>query len=156
MPRTGGAWYTWFRDDNTGEQVAKSLNEFNPLALAANGLKTYLTGTDFNGTTDSNLGATVKIASAFPFFTLGRVVNVLCSTGRVVAANLTEQLAMQEVVSNPSIGRVVMTGLNDVRWFGWSKMQYTHLALDGTKTTIHYVGKWKNGILQAVDDFKFK
>ena len=80
----------------------------------------------------------------------------LGSTGRTAAANLTEQLAMKEIMSNPTLGKTVMTGMKDSRWLGWNKMQYTHTALDGTKTTLHYVGKMENGILKAVDDFKFK
>ena len=80
----------------------------------------------------------------------------LGSTGRTAAANLTEQLAMKEIMSNPTLGKTVMTGMKDSRWLGWNKMQYTHIALDGTKTTIHYIGKMENGILKAVDDFKFK
>ncbi|WP_316814425.1 hypothetical protein [Pedobacter heparinus] len=46
--------------------------------------------------------------------------------------------------------------MKDKRWFGWSKMQYSHEALDGSKTTIHYVGKFAGDVLKAVDDFKFK
>jgi len=80
----------------------------------------------------------------------------LGSTGRAIAANLTEQLAMKEIMSNPTLGKTVMTGMKDSRWLGWNKMQYTHTALNGTKTTIHYVGKFENGVLKAVDDFKFK
>ena len=79
----------------------------------------------------------------------------LGSTGRTAAANLTEQLAMEEIMSNPTLGKTVMTGMKDSRWLGWNKMQYTHTALDGTKTTIHYLGQFKNGVLKAVDDFKF-
>src|SRR5690606_16112813 len=74
----------------------------------------------------------------------------LGSTGRTAAANLTEQLAMKEIMSNPTLGKTVMTGMKDSRWLGWNKMQY------GTKTTIHYVGKFENGVLKAVDDFKFQ
>jgi hypothetical protein len=80
----------------------------------------------------------------------------LGSTGRTVAANLTEQLAMEEAMSNPAAGKIIMQGLKDARWLGWSKMQYTHTGLDGSKTVIHYVGKFKNGVLKYVDDFKFK
>jgi hypothetical protein len=80
----------------------------------------------------------------------------LGSTGRTVATNLTEQLAMKEIMSNPTLGRTVMIGMKDSRWLDWNKMQYTHTALDGTKTTIHYVGKFENGVLKYVDDFKFK
>jgi hypothetical protein len=35
-------------------------------------------------------------------------------------------------------------------------MQYIHYGQDGTKINVHYVGKWVNGVLKAVDDFKFK
>lgn len=78
------------------------------------------------------------------------------STGRTTAVNLTEQLAMKEITSNPTLGKTGMTGMKDSRWLGWNKIQYTHRALDGTKTTIHYVGKFEDGILKYVDDFKFK
>ena len=74
----------------------------------------------------------------------------LGSTGRTVARNLTEQLAMKEIMSNPAMGKVIKTGLNDPRWSGWSKMAW-HSA--GVK--IHFVGKFENGVLKAVDDFKF-
>jgi hypothetical protein len=84
-----------------------------------------------------------------------RVAKGLGSTRRTTAANLTEQLAMKEIMSNPTLGKTVMTGMKDSRWLGWNKMQYTHTALDGTKTTIHYVGQFKNGVLKAVDNFKF-
>ncbi|GLB54008.1 hypothetical protein NBRC110019_30490 [Neptunitalea chrysea] len=86
----------------------------------------------------------------------GLVARGLGSTGRTTAANLTEQLAMKEIVSNPRIGTVVMEGMKDSRWLGWSKMQYVHRGLNGSKTTIHYVGKFENGVLKYVDDFKFK
>jgi len=36
----------------------------------------------------------------------------LGSTGRTTAANLTEQLAMKEIVANPTLGKTVMTGMN--------------------------------------------
>lgn len=45
-----------------------------------------------------------------------------------------------------------MTGIKNSRWLGGNKIQYTHTALDGTKTTIHYVGKFKNGVLKTIDD----
>lgn len=40
------------------------------------------------------------------------------STGRAVAATLPEQLSMAEVVSNPTVGRVVMNSMKDTRWLG--------------------------------------
>jgi RHS repeat-associated protein len=80
------------------------------------------------------------------------------STGRTAAANLTEQLAMKEAMSNPAAGQIIqrMKPLSDPRWSGWRKMQYEHIGLDGSKTVIHYNGNWVNGVLKAVDDFKFK
>ncbi len=82
----------------------------------------------------------------------------LGSTGRITAANLTEQLAMKEALSNPATGQIIqgMKPLTDPRWLGWRKMQYEHIGLDGSKTIIHYNGQWSNGVLKAVDDFKFK
>lgn len=80
----------------------------------------------------------------------------LGSTGRTAAVNLAEQLAMKEALSNPAAGKVILQGLKDSRWAGWSKMQYTHTGLDGSKIVIHYVGKFENGVLKYVDDFKFK
>jgi RHS repeat-associated protein len=74
----------------------------------------------------------------------------LGSTGRTVASNLTEQLAMKEILSNPGMGRVIRTGLNDARWSGWSKMAWNNAGVE-----IHYVAKYENGVLKAVDDFKF-
>ncbi|MEM9685431.1 MAG: hypothetical protein AAF934_00735 [Bacteroidota bacterium] len=91
-----------------------------------------------------------------------RVTNLkplgLGSTGRTTAANLTEQLAMKEAMSNPLRGQIIqrMKPLSDPRWSGWRKMQFEHIGSDGSKTVIHYNGKWVDGVLKAVDDFKFK
>ena len=81
----------------------------------------------------------------------------LGSTGRVIAATLEEQLAMKEIISNPAIGEVLtrMGPLKDARWLGWSKMQYVKKLENGTQVVIHYVGKITNGVLEAIDDFKF-
>ncbi|NOQ26942.1 MAG: PKD domain-containing protein [Bacteroidales bacterium] len=80
------------------------------------------------------------------------------STGRGIARNLTEHLALKEIMSNPTLGIIVpkMKHLTDSRWAGWRKMQYIKTLNNGTKINIHYVGKWENNILKAVDDFKFK
>jgi hypothetical protein len=59
-------------------------------------------------------------------------------------------------MTNPNLGKVVMTGIKDSRWLGWSKMQYSIVSSNGVKVTVHYVAKWENGVLKAVDDFKFK
>jgi len=64
---------------------------------------------------------------------------------------------MESIMSNPLLDKVVMgVTRSDIRWLGWSKMQYTVTSNDGVKVGIHYVGKWDNGVLKAVDDFKFK
>ncbi|MGV3609448.1 MAG: polymorphic toxin-type HINT domain-containing protein, partial [Fluviicola sp.] len=82
----------------------------------------------------------------------------LGSTGRTTARNLTEELAMKEIMVNPTLGHMTMKGktMSDSRWLGWNKFEYVHRSLDGSKTTIHFVGKLENGVLKAVDDFKFK
>ncbi|OOG18171.1 hypothetical protein BWD42_12960 [Sphingobacterium sp. CZ-UAM] len=79
----------------------------------------------------------------------------LGSTGRTTANNLDELLAMKEIMSDPTRGTIAMTGMGDPRWLGWDKMQYIHYRPDGTKITIHYVGKHVNRVLIAIDDFKF-
>jgi len=75
----------------------------------------------------------------------------LGSTGRTVARNLTERLAMEEIVSNPSSGKVIEHTLKDARWFGWSKM--SNKKAHGVE--IHYNALWENGVIKAIDDFKF-
>jgi filamentous hemagglutinin len=75
----------------------------------------------------------------------------LGSTGRSTPANLQEQLALQQAMSNPAAGTVLRIPLRDARWpaaDGWEKMSQT---INGTQ--IHYV---RNSISGAVDDFKFK
>jgi RHS repeat-associated protein len=73
------------------------------------------------------------------------------STGRTVASNLTEQLAMEEAMSNPAAGTVLTdVTMSDPRWpasEGWVKMTQN---VNGVE--IHYV---RNQITGAVDDFKY-
>ena len=45
-----------------------------------------------------------------------------------------------------------MTGMKDSRWLGWSKMQYSVESANGVKVIVHYLGKWGNEVLKAVDD----
>ena len=82
-------------------------------------------------------------------------VNILGkgSTGRTVANNLNEELAMKEVMSNPLEGakQLKSVTMTDKRWLaedGWVKMSEN---VNGTE--IHYVCNTKTG---AFDDFKFK
>ena len=76
------------------------------------------------------------------------------NTGRTEAANLTEQLAMKEIKSNPALGAMIkgLKPLNDPRWQGWVKM--TNLNAHGVE--IHFNALFKDGVMTAVDDFKFK
>lgn len=72
------------------------------------------------------------------------------STGRTVAQNLKEQLAMEQAVSDPGAGIRVPIKMSDPRWGasdGWVKM-----AQNVNGVEIHYV---LNTITGAVDDFKF-
>ena len=79
-----------------------------------------------------------------------------CSTGRTEPANLREQLAMEQVKSNPSAGtQLTRITLNDPRWpssEGWVKMQQIVPTSQGD-INIHYV---YNQTLKIFDDFKFK
>ena len=80
----------------------------------------------------------------------------LGTTGRTVAKNLIKQMAMKNIMSNPALGKVIQEGMKDSRWLGWSKMLYTVKSKEGVTAVVHYVGKFENGVLKAVDDFKFK
>jgi len=87
------------------------------------------------------------------------------STGRTVARNLHEQLAMKEVMSNPNPltnGANILEGkkitMSDPRWLakdGWVKVQkiVRNVNLRGDDVNVHYV--W-NKLTSQVDDFKFK
>ena len=77
----------------------------------------------------------------------------LGSTGRTAANNLTEQLAMKEIMSNPTIGKVLIQKMKDasVRWNGWSKMP--NKTAHGVE--IHYNALWEDGVIKYIDDFKF-
>lgn len=77
----------------------------------------------------------------------------LGSTGRTVATNLTEQLAMKEIMSNPTAGKTIINTMKDAsgRWNGWSKM--SNRTAHGVE--IHYNALWENGVIKSIDDFKF-
>ena len=77
------------------------------------------------------------------------------STGRTQPVNLREQLAMEQVKSNPSAGHLLDITMNDPRWpasEGWIKMQQIVPTSQGN-INIHYV---YNQTLKIFDDFKFK
>lgn len=78
------------------------------------------------------------------------------STGRTLAANAIERQALDSIMANPSKGfRLNTVLMTDPRWpssAGWIKM--TNKTEFGVE--IHYVGRWVEGKLVAVDDFKFK
>ncbi|MEG0307617.1 MAG: RHS repeat-associated core domain-containing protein [Clostridium sp.] len=72
---------------------------------------------------------------------------------RWVPENLTDKLAMEEVLTNPSAGKQLnmRKGMTDPRWHqddGWVKMSKNVNGIE-----IHYV--W-NKVLNVFDDFKFK
>ena len=77
----------------------------------------------------------------------------LGSTGRTEAANLSEQLAMKEIMSNPYAGKSIIKNMKDKsgRWNGWNKM--TNKNAHGIE--IHYNALWKDGVIKSIDDFKF-
>lgn len=72
-------------------------------------------------------------------------------TGRYVPNNLNEQLAMEQVMSNPSGGKELTVPMTDPRWRaneGWVRM-----AQHVNGVEIHYNRNQRTG---QVDDFKFK
>jgi Pretoxin HINT domain len=138
----------------TGDTLVKEISKVNiPLQVynfAVENTPNYFVGT--SGLWAHNAKCDLKVTKNGALEPLG-----LGSTGRTVANNLNEQLAMKAIKADPTLGSVVMLGdMTDPRWTGWSKMQYVHRSPDGTNITIHFVGKIENGVLKSVDDFKFK
>jgi hypothetical protein len=118
-----------------------------------------VTGGNSPGGAAAGIGAVLLGAGAFAacaeFCTAGGIITGgLGSTGRTQAANLAEQLAMQEVKADPSIGAKILGNLGDPRWAGLTKMQYVKETSDGAKIVIHYVVDSVQNI-RFVDDFKF-
>lgn len=79
------------------------------------------------------------------------------STGRPEAASLHEQLVLEGVIANPYIGDPIdlPNGMTDPRWhkdYGWQKMRWRNHERG---IEIHYVAQYKDGIITAIDDFKF-
>ena len=75
------------------------------------------------------------------------------STGRTKPLNITEQVAMKSVKSNPSVGNVIMTNLKDPRLpIGAVKMSQQFNTFRG-KIEIHYI---KDVAKNIFFDFKFK
>ena len=62
---------------------------------------------------------------------------------------------MKNILGNPSLGKPIISSVSDPRWLGWTKMQYSVTSEKGVQAVIHYVAKYDNGILKAVDDYKF-
>jgi filamentous hemagglutinin len=91
-----------------------------------------------NAVADAEAGTSVAIANQ-------------TNTGRYVPNNLNEQIAMQQVVSNPAAGQELRVPMTDPRWpasDGWVKM-----AQNVNGVEVHYVRNTNTG---AVADFKFK
>ena len=105
-------------------------------------------------------GTTAKSLDEYDWYTsnMGNPVEVAGygNTGRNLPNNLTEQMAMYQVQSNPLQNATQLPfKLGDTRWLdseGWVKMQSIVENSNG-KTVIHYVYNTKTG---AFDDFKFK
>jgi RHS repeat-associated protein len=149
-------------DHSTVTDIAYEINRFNPLAQAVNLGYTIFTGHDSYGVKQTTTGALVNLAATIPVGRIGGGMELgvslleqgLGSTGRTEAANLTEKLAMEEIKSNPALGERIagMKPLTDPRWQGWFKM--TNLKAHGIE--IHFNALFKDGVMTAVDDFKFK
>jgi RHS repeat-associated protein len=83
----------------------------------------------------------------------GKGAKSVASTGRSIAGNLKEQLAMTQAMADPTAGRVLPIVMNDSKngWKasdGWVKMSQN---INGVE--VHYV---RNTITTEVADFKFK
>jgi filamentous hemagglutinin len=86
---------------------------------------------------------------------LGKGSTANLSKGTTLARNLREQLAVEQAMSNPAVGRELPLKITDPRWpadDSWVKMQ--QLVDSGEsegKINVHYLQNTNTG---AVDDFK--
>lgn len=83
--------------DGAFNQTLIAINEWNPLAILANSLKTYATGTDFNGREGSNLSATVALASLIP---VGKTGNVTFKIGKQAFRYLDDLVTKTDLYHN--------------------------------------------------------
>jgi len=147
---------------NTGDE-----RYFNKLPVTSNPLgvsgifafiEDYLGGSgdtnteiDFTGT-KSNIVFSLAIAIACS--TGGnRDKEAIGSTGRTIANNLKEKLAMEQVQSSPELGKQLNVKMADAKngWFasdGWVKMSQNVNGIE-----IHYIHNTQTGIYT---DYKFK
>jgi hypothetical protein len=149
-------------DHNMVTDIAYEINKYNLLAKVVDLGYTIFTDHDSYDQKQSTTQAVVNLATTIPVGRAGVGVELgvslieqgLGSTGRTEAANLTEQLAMEEIKTNPALGARIagMKPLTDPRWQGWIKM--TNNAAHGVE--IHFNALFKDGVMTAVDDFKFK
>ena len=136
----GGVYYNRFRYYDSGSGVYISQD---PIGLHSGQLNFYAYVKDCNSLVDVfglECGRKLK--------PLGRG-----STGRTVPANLNEQLAMKEIMSNPDAGKILIKKMRDAsgRWDGWSKM--SNKTAHGVE--IHFNALREDSIIKAIDDFKF-
>jgi len=147
-------------DDRISETVfSNAFNSENSKVV----LQRELSGSDFTNTCKSerdlvdyrNLAISSKADAAKGGLSpLGLGSTAKVGVSRVNPVNITEELALKEIMGNPSMGNIVKLkkGMTDSRWHqndGWQKMTWNNGGVE-----IHYVGQWQNGVLKAVDDFK--
>ena len=94
-------------------------------------------------------------AKDFKYSTLGKGSTADLAKGTTLPRNLREQLAVDEVLSNPASGTQLPVKLADPRWpasDGWVKMQKV-VNPGGPEglINVHYL---RNTITNQVDDFK--
>jgi hypothetical protein len=135
------------------------------IAGAEAGVSAGLGGSGFTiaegGAASAFLGVTATVSAATVASTVGASIGAFAaasgggqsmSTGRAYAQSLKEQLAMEQVKSNPGAGKVLDNiTMGDPRWpasDGWVKMSQ---RVNGVE--VHYVYNTRTG---AVADFKFK
>ncbi|WP_252212421.1 hypothetical protein, partial [Clostridium sp. CMCC3677] len=131
------------------------INAERSLISLANDTMTFISNKSSNG----GSGKSGSDEGAGKSGGVGNPVEVegLGSTGRTIPNNLNEQMAMEQVKSNPlENAKKVPLKMNDKRWpasEGWAKMQSIVKNSDGSQTVIHFD---YNKVTGAFDDFKFK
>ena len=158
-------WGVWDQNaagalDQKGQQLAQgiqqtvdTLSNFDQLSKEQ---QDYMIGSLGTGLLFGALTKKLSVPNASDISFLNRG-----STGRTNPNTLEEKLFMESVMTDPTQGNVInmRRPMGDPRWNhsdGWEKVEAIHTQPSGHEINIHYVGQYDNGVLKAVDDFKFK
>lgn len=143
----GYKWYQFFNDHNPGGDFLYEVNRWNPLANLVNGIKTYATGSDTYGVQQTNVQATIQIASVLPIGRISSTVsNVsLAAVRQGIAKTLANPNSLSHILASKHNLNLLLTKAgseaNIIRRLYLSLGQSGTLPANGTfETTVAIYG----------------